>query len=364
MKAHFIRNFTLLIVMGMLALLPLAAEATTYTELTSIYESQLQGGGFTTINGVQVEVFESAPGEVEIWVGEQFVGTASASDDDAILAAIATALNIPLVSAGSVAAPTSASTASANLVFNELVVPTVETKQTQQRQQEQRDKRELRAIGTAIRGEWIDIAGENGDVYGFNLGGAYDFDDYTIGVIVPYDHLSFDSFDANRLGMVLFGQYHQALSDKLAMSLTANLNYMFTDYDYKNKSDDSLNTVGIGMSAGFSYVQEKYEAGAGISWQYNKDDVNHVDDEQHLIKMGGNLGVHVSDNMVINTFATWNYDVTDYVYNYGDDNYLEAGLEYRADVSDTWTMNVGYRKVLELDNYESDMLYLGSVWQF
>jgi len=340
------------------------ARATTYNELADIYDSQLAGGGTAIIDGKTVTLTESTlPGSVEIWVDGQFVGIAL-DNRDAILQFLATALDILLASAGSLANSLAAADFTSWLVFSELIVPTVKTTTEKNRQAARKEQGGVRTFGGSVRFEWVDKgADENGRITGFNLGLAYDVDDYTFGVILPYDYFDFDSFTANRTGAILFGQYHLGLSEELEATFTANLNYVFTDFRIFGENYD-LDTYGGGLSAGLRYSRETYEVGGGVSYQYSLDDVDTADDHQHLFKVGGNYGYRMTPDQVINLFATWNYDATDYKYDYGDSDYFEVGAEYRANFSETWALNLGYRKVVDLSDYDSDMLYLGSAWQF
>ncbi len=255
---------------------------------------------------------------------------------------------------------TSSAATSSRLVFSELVVPTMKTTAEQNRLAAAGG---VRTFGGALRGEWVEKAGdENGLITGFSLGLAYDEDNYTVGVILPYDYLDFDSYRANRLGPILYGQYHLGLTDSLEATLTANANYLFTDLRISEAED--INTYGGGLSLGVRYSQEIFEIGVGGSYQYNQVDLDIEDDDQHLVKAGANIGVRITDNQVINLFGTWNYDFTDYEVDLVDDEYFEIGTEYRANFTETWGMNVGYRKVADLEDYDSDMVYLGSSWQF
>jgi len=50
--------------------------------------------------------------------------------------------------------------------------------------------------------------------------------------------------------------------------------------------------------------------------------------------------------------------------NYGKQNYFEVGGEYKLNIADDWTMNLGYKKTLGLPNYRSDYLTIGTMWMF
>lgn len=335
-------------------------------ELGAIYDENFgQESGSIEVNGTSIFWFvDSFNNTTVLEVGDQTFENIDIYDREAVILLIARELGIPLTSASSLDEPTSASATTSRLVFTELVVPTVQTTTEKNRQAQQKAQGAVRTFGGSLRTEWVDKAGdENGLVSGFNLGLAYDVENFTFGVMLPYDYFNFDSFTANRIGSILFGQYHLSLTEELEATFTANLNYMFTDFRILGQDDD-LNTYGGGLSAGLRFSQELYELGCGVSYQYNQDDVDFEDDSQDLVKVGANVGYRVTPDQVVNLFGTWTYDATDYTYDYGDTDYFEIGTEYRANFSETWALNVGYRKVVDLEDYDSDMVYLGSTWQF
>lgn len=343
-----------------------AYTANNLDELGAIYDEYFgQESGSVEVNGELIYWFYDTMNDTtSMEIGTQYYENVDIYDREAVILLVAQALGIPLTSAGTLDEPTSASATTSRLVFTELVVPTVRTTTEKNRQAAQKAQGAVRTFGGSLRTEWVDKAGdENGMVSGFNLGLAYDVENFTFGVILPYDYFDFDSFTANRIGSILFGQYHLSLTEELEATLTANLNYMFTDFRILGQDDD-LNTYGAGLSAGLRYSQELYELGCGISYQYNQDDVDLDDDSQDLVKLGANVGYRVTPDQVVNLFGTWTYDATNYKYDYGDTDYFEIGTEYRANFSDTWALNVGYRKVVDLEDFDSDMVYLGTTWQF
>ena len=343
-----------------------AYTANNLDELGAIYDEYFgQESGSVEVNGELIYWFYDTMNDTtSMEIGTQYYENVDIYDREAVILLVAQALGIPLTSAGTLDEPTSASATTSRLVFTELVVPTVRTTTEKNRQAAQKAQGAVRTFGGSLRTEWVDKAGdENGMVSGFNLGLAYDVENFTFGVMVPYDYFDFDSFTANRIGSILFGQYHLSLTEVLEATFTANLNYMFTDFRILGQDDD-LNTYGAGLSAGLRYSQELYELGCGVSYQYNQDDVDLDDDSQDLVKLGANVGYRVTPDQVVNLFGTWTYDATNYKYDYGDTDYFEIGTEYRANFSDTWALNVGYRKVVDLEDYDSDMVYLGTTWQF
>jgi len=367
MKKLLVLHLLLVVLMTGFFVSPAAAyTANNLDELGAIYDEYFgQESGEVEVNGTPIFWFvDSLHGTTVLEIGNQTYANIDIYDREAVLLLIAQELGIPLTSASSLDEPTSASATTSRLVFTELVVPTVRTTTEKNRQAAQKAQGAVRTFGGSLRTEWVDKAGdENGMVSGFNLGLAYDVENFTFGVMLPYDYFDFDSFTSNRIGSILFGQYHLSLTEELEATFTANLNYMFTDFRILGQDDD-LNTYGAGLSAGLRYSQELYELGCGVSYQYNQDDVDLEDDSQDLVKLGANVGYRVTPDQVVNLFSTWTYDATDYTYDYGDTDYFEIGTEYRANFSETWALNVGYRKVVDLEDYDSDMVYIGTTWQF
>ena len=259
------------------------------------------------------------------------------------------------------------------LVFKQLVLPVAKTRSEKVAEEAQAkteaaqvDTKMPQTVAATVRYEKADFEkfDNDGDIYGLNLGYAVDIDNMTFGVLIPYDHLDFDFFDGDRLGAILYGQYHHDLNDQTSMAVTVNANYMYTDLDIDNFGSEDVNTYGGGISGSFTYDGDVFVPSFGISYQYNKDDSDVKDDDQHLIKAGTNLGFRVKDNMVFNCFGVWNIDVTSYDNDPDDDDYFEVGLELNAYLSETWSLSGGYKKVIDLDDFDSDQVYLGAVWKF
>jgi hypothetical protein len=69
---------------------------------------------------------------------------------------------------------------------------------------------------------------------------------------------------------------------------------------------------------------------------------------------------------VVNTFGTWSQDVTDYsngVQN-GSKGYLDLGIEMGLSLSKTWKINGGYKKILGLADFDSNAVFLGTLFRF
>ncbi len=227
-----------------------------------------------------------------------------------------------------------------------------------------------RAAGPVLRYENIDLdkdhSDEGADIYGTTLVFAQDRDNASFGIFVPYDYMLFNDSavdDIQQIGSILFAQYRIPVADeKYMFALTANLNYFFATIDFEDEGDDDVNSVGGGIGASFKVLKwDSFIPAVGISYQYQNDDTE-VNDH-HLFRAGANFAWLPATKWAINAFGIWNVDLTDY--DPGDnDEYWDIGMEVNFQATDTWSLNLGYKKVLALEDFDSDQIYLGAVWRF
>lgn len=293
------------------------------------------------------------------------LGTFAADDYKAMALAIAQAIGL-FDSPGSLGSYTSNASKVTSLVFQQLVLPTTRTKAEAAKDEARKAMGMPKTLGAAARYERVerDNSDSDGDLYGINLGMAWDMDNMSFGILLPYEDYDFESFDAQQMGLVAFGQYFMDIQDNMKVTMTANVNYMFADVDFDGAGQDDVNTVGGGVGGSLTIDQDTFETVLGLSYQYNTDDSNLEDDYQHLLKAGANVGVRTTDDSVLNAFLVWNYDFTDYEIELDDDDYFEVGAEFRANVSDTWSLSLGLKKVLDLNDFDANQVYLGSIWKF
>lgn len=261
------------------------------------------------------------------------------------------------------AAYTSSAGSISRLVFQQIVLPSAQT--NAEKEAAKRGKLPG-SFGASAYWEGYDFedAGEEGDIYGLNVGAAIDYDGLTYGVMLPYDYIDFDSFDGYRVGLVGFTKYTASIDSEWAASFSGHLNYCYTDLDFDFAGSEDLSTYGGGVGAAITYDQDVYFFSFGSSYFYNTDDSDAKEDKQHLIKTGINTGVRTNDTSVISVFAVWNVDITDYDNDPEDDDYFEVGFEGALNLSDTFGINLGYKKVVDLDDFDADQVYLGSIWKF
>ncbi len=321
------------------------------------------GTSFTdVVNGQSISWFipGTAIAEITINGGLPIPNLNAAQAFDAIYNVIAGSIAL-----GSLSNPNSPSQVTSRLVYENLVLTSVKTTTELRMESQKKADGAVRTFGAMLRGEFVKSNDSSGTIYGLNLGLAYDKDKYTFGVMLPYDRLNIGELEGNRAGLVAFGQYHLQPATNWEVSLTGNMNYLFTQLNsIGGAASDNLHTYGGGFSTSLRYMKEKYELGSGISYQYNRSDDVSTDNSQHLLKMGLNGGYRITPDNVLSAFSSLTCDVTSYTSMPDDVNYYELGTEYRTNLSDTWSFSLGYKKVLGMTNYRSDLVYIGTMAQF
>ena len=256
------------------------------------------------------------------------------------------------------------------LVFNQLVLPEPQTSLEKTSAQEGIAPELLqrpRTVGGMFRYEHIHLhpGGLNldGDSYTTNLQLAWDMDRFSFGVLVPYDFLALESFDAHIVGLVPFVQYRLPVSAVYTVAFTANGNYTHTAI---NNHFEDLNTYGGGVSLSVTRDAGLLVVRGALSYQYNRDDTGQTNNQQHLLKFGADVGVRLGRQAIVTLFGAWNYDPTSYtnVVTKSDDNYFDLGLEAGLSLSTTWKLTGGYKTVLGLDHFASHQVFLGSLFRF
>ena len=322
-------------------------------------------------------------GQTVSWIGEDPIitfyvnGKKVATSDDSIsyseqgayeeemriYGLIAQALGIGTL--GGFTSPASAAAKATGLIFSKVVMPTVKTRKAKEKASALKTMNKTRTFGGQLRYANIEQNDSNGDLIGCNVGMAHDFKNFTIGGILPYDYVEInDIFEANRMGLILYAQYFYNLTSTLDATFTGNINYLYTDIDYDFGNSDNIDTYGGGLSTALTLDLDAYVVSLALSYQYNQDDIDTEDDHQHLIKVGANAGYRIGQNIVVTLFSVLNQDITDYKYLSQDETYFDIGTEATIGIGDTFVITAGYKKVVALDNYDSDEIYLGSRLNF
>jgi hypothetical protein len=255
-------------------------------------------------------------------------------------------------------------------IFNQIVLPRVESKSERASKQEELSQQlpqRPRTFGGTIRYEHVDFendaSGLDGNIYATNLQMAWDIENFSLGFLIPYEFLDLRSFDANQIGTILYAQYNLPLNAISALGLTANTNYIHTSI---NNDFPDFNTLGGGVGLSLTIDKEVYVVSGAFSYQFNKDDSDRENDHQHLIKLGGNVGVRIGQSNVLNLFGTFNYDITPYTktLNVTDDQYWDLGIATSWSISKTWNLNGGYKRILGLSDFDSNQFFVGTLLRF
>jgi len=223
----------------------------------------------------------------------------------------------------------------------------------------------------------------------------WEADRFSFGVLIPYDRLSLDAFDANRIGTILFSKYDIPLNDMFTLGFNVNGIYIYNkiDSNIDNIVFKDFHTLGGNISITLSFDQkgEFYRAitteqlkistlsfigSIVLSYQLNKDDATREDDEngrvvtevdaQHLVMLGANVGIRIGSNFALILYGTWNYDATTYKGSLRgtDDNYVDVLFEGVWNLSQRWKITSGYKKVLGYEDLDADQLFLGATLRF
>jgi hypothetical protein len=295
-------------------------------------------------------------------------GVATQADKLAIIQAFGFIITQPVLSATSMAS-TSASSKVSDTVFNNIISPSIQTR-SQQNQQQNRPLQKLIVSFADLKYERANFTNTNdrGNIGGFTASGSYDINkSFSVGAIIPYDHLAFNSFDADRTGTILYVKNTLKLPSNFELSTAVNGNYMYTATQFSGISGtNQLHTYGGGFSTRlkFDHNDSNFIPSAAFSYQYNKDNTNIQDNEQHLIKLGPSLGYRVLNNATIQASGSWTKDISQYKQLQNGNDFYDVGVEGAWSISDAWQLRGGYKKILGLTNYTSDSIYLGSAIKF
>ena len=237
------------------------------------------------------------------------------------------------------------------------------------------------------------------DYDGSSFSGAlkliWEADRFSFGALIPYDRLSLDAFDANRIGTVLFSKYDLPLNDTFILGFSVNGNYIYNQIssNINNITFKNFNTLGGNISIALKFDQKgefyraitteqlkistfSFTSSIALSYQFNKDDATREDDEngrvvsevdaQHLVMLGANVGIRMGSDFALILYGIWNYDATAHKGSLrgADDNYIDVIFEGVWNLSRRWKITSGYKKVLGYEDLDVDQLFLEATLRF
>jgi hypothetical protein len=195
------------------------------------------------------------------------------------------------------AATISSAGTTSSILFNQVVLPKVETRSERESKQAavaQQFPRLPRTFGGMFRYEHVNFthgaSGLDGDIYATNLQLAWDIENFSVGFLIPFEHLDLRSFNANQIGTILYGEYSLRLSPIDTIGFIVNGNYM---HSFIDQHIDDVNTFGGGVGVSLTMDRDMFVIGGAVSYQYNGDDTNLPNDHQHLLKIGANIGIRI-----------------------------------------------------------------------
>lgn len=347
----------------------LCGQTVTMTNLSGNNLNTLSAGNFLDVSGAlyygQQNVQLTAP--VQISVNGQIIFSGSLVTPSAFtsfLQALGFSTAQPYLSAASMA-NTSASAKVSDVVYSRVINPVMQTR-SQWNQHRKENKQNLRVFLADMKYESGEFrhTNDSGDIAGFTAGASYDLDNnFTVGAIVPYDYLDFNSFNAHRTGVILYGKKLWNLFNNLELSTAINGNYLYTDTQF-DFTTDQMSTYGGGFSTRLMHDDGgDFVSAAVFSFQYNQDDREYRGNHQYLVKIGPTLGYRVADNALVQVSGVWNKDAT-YRIKGIDTDFFDLGIEGSWFISDLWQLRGGFKKILDYNQYESDSVYLGSSVKF
>ena len=260
-----------------------------------------------------------------------------------------------------------------SLVNQQLIMETAKPRPRTESKQDVATKmgRMPNSIGPSLRYEDVTfenpVMDEKADIYGGTLGFAMDRDRTTYGIMIPYDHMNFDDSgidSIDQFGGILYAKHRIPIDEnKYTFNITGNANYMYSDVDFKSSEygDDEVNTIGGGAGVSITRNGDIFVPTLGASYQYNHDDGDTGD--YHTVKTGVNAGIYLTQQLPLNIYGIYTMDLTDYDHA-DEENFWDLGVELAYQVATGMELSVGYKKVLDYEDFESDQIYLGSVWKF
>ncbi len=224
----------------------------------------------------------------------------------------------------------------------------------------------LNQFGPVISYEYFsnDEAHKTGSIYGVSGSYEREWGGLRTGGVLEYKFFDMDQLGAhpntNRILGVLFLDY-LILEEPLTISAGAN---MQGSYSIQNLDMQDYGTLGGGAFVSIGKDFEFLEVTVGAVYQYTKYWIDQPDDQSHLVRYGGIVGVPIGRKLSANVFFTQTRNPTDYQREIFDRNFFTLGAEGIFAFTRSWVASLGYRTVLDYKGYSSHQVYLGTLVKF
>ena len=213
--------------------------------------------------------------------------------------------------------------------------------------------------------DFVSIPDIDGNIVTMQSHLLWDVQDYTLGVLIPFDIMALDGFDVTRLGLIGLGQYRFLVNTRTLLTSTVNANYSHASVDAPGRSDVSV--FGGGAECVIDCRSRSFcVAGGALSYQLHSDDSDLENKTQHLFKVGAQAGLRVQKNLAMTLSGTLNYDLTSYSRTVRDVEAasFDLGVEVGWSPTARWKLTGRYQKVLGLDRFSSDQVTFEALWRF
>jgi len=247
-------------------------------------------------------------------------------------------------------------------------------------------------LSTDLRYENINIDQPGDNIEANIFGGTFDFsfsssdstnNTFTLGLYLPYDYFNYDNSvvkHIHQVGSILYGIYSLPVFNReYQMEFMSHISYYHDFIDlsdshrYECFIDDDIDYLGFGFGFGLNKISGVIKPGFFSSVQYSHS-YGELTNDYYLIRTGANIEINLTENWYISLFGSWIVDLTDYdpprdlaYYDddmFDNDNFWKIGVETGYSFGAGWELNVGYRKILGLRDFDSDKIYLGMLWKF
>ncbi|MDX8395269.1 MAG: hypothetical protein R8K22_02530 [Mariprofundaceae bacterium] len=228
--------------------------------------------------------------------------------------------------------------------------------------------------------------------FGISLNLAYDIDDTSFGVILPYDRITRDfteptgfndilsSVKDSRYGIIGFAKHAFQLDGGFSVtpslmlsSLADKKKEIYRNPTTLNKTKGSVTTNSYGINTAFGYSQEAFQISFAIGYQYSKDNsgtVSTIDsvtpwDKQKLLRIGAKGVFQLSPQFAVGANAVWNSDSASFLKdNKMSKTYTNLGFDVTYMPNDQFGVTLGYTGLAGYTRASSSAFHLGANWEF
>jgi hypothetical protein len=225
---------------------------------------------------------------------------------------------------------------------------------------------------------------ESGDSYGFSLGRFTDEklttqENATTGFLFDYNDFDFKSENITQWGVMGYYKAEADWGQRGKVSLVGSVDFSDTDISSTSGNGD-FQTKGYGFGISASSTYGAITPTFGISYSYHRDNnklsastnAAKTRGELNMLKAGFNVGIELSQSMVINAGLNYN-NVLNEETSIQDHHFMDIDISMDMIISNNFSLNAGLSSMLEYSavsstatkaDIEFDVIYVGSMFKF